>query len=87
MFQRKLTEVKNNLMTSGAMIHIQTTQVHKMSNILDSEQAAKKLNVSARFLQHDRVTKRRIPYVKIGRFVRYREEDLDKFLSDNIRGG
>lgn len=56
-------------------------------NIFNSQQAAKKLHVSTRFLQHDRVTKRRIPFIKIGRFVRYREEDLEKFLESNRYGG
>ena len=59
-----------------------------MKNIVfNSEQAAKKLHVSTRFLQHDRVTKRLIPFIKIGRFVRYREEDLERFLEENRHGG
>lgn len=57
------------------------------NTIFDSDQAAHKLNVSKRFLQHDRVTKRRIPFIKIGRFVRYKEEDLDTFLEENRHGG
>ncbi len=51
------------------------------------EQAAKTLKVTTRFLQLDRSTKQRIPFVKIGRFVRYRRKDLMNFLEQNVRGG
>lgn len=55
--------------------------------LLNDKQTSEMINVSTRFLQHDRVTKRRIPFIKIGRFVRYREEDLEKFLEENRYGG
>lgn len=55
--------------------------------LLDPDGAAKKLNVSTRFLQLDRVTKRRIPFVKVGRFVRYRMDDLDTYIERSIIGG
>lgn len=51
------------------------------------EEAANTLKVSTRFLQLDRSTKRKIPYVKIGRFVRYRRADLIQYLNNNVIGG
>ncbi len=55
--------------------------------IYTSAGAARVLKVTERFLQHDRVTKRRIPFVKIGRFVRYRGIDLRRVVESNIVGG
>ena len=51
------------------------------------EEAAKKLRVTTRWLQLDRSTKRQVPYIKIGHFVRYRRSDVIKFLEKNIIGG
>ena len=59
----------------------------KLETLLTQQEFAKRFNVSVRFLQHDRSTKRRIPYVKIGRFVRYRELDGINFIEKNRIGG
>ncbi len=46
-------------------------------------EAAEKLGVKCGTLQVWRSTKRyALPYVKVGRLVRYRESALDKFLAD-----
>lgn len=66
---------------------IDVTQQQPPLELLTQQQAAKEINVPVRFLQLDRSTKRRIPYVKIGRFVRYRRSDLLKFLDANVIGG
>ena len=55
--------------------------------ILTPAQFAEKFQVSERFLQHDRVTKRRIKFIKIGKFVRYREQDGIDFIAKNTVGG
>lgn len=55
--------------------------------LLTPEVAADELNVSTRFLQLDRSTKRSIPFIKIGRFVRYRRDDLIQYLNSNVIGG
>ena len=55
--------------------------------IFTPEEFAKKFQVSERFLQNDRVTKRRIPYIKVGKFVRYREQDGIEFINKNTVGG
>lgn len=64
---------------------MQTNQT--LDYLLTPAQFAQKFNVSERFLQHDRVTKRRIPYIKVGRFVRYQESDAIKFIKENRVGG
>ena len=51
------------------------------------EQAAAYLAISERQLQLDRTTKRNIPFVKIGRLVRYRKADLDAYISAQTIGG
>lgn len=42
--------------------------------------AAEYTGLSVRTLQHRRFERREPPYLKIGRSVRYRREDLDAFL-------
>ncbi len=52
------------------------------------EQAAERLGVKPRWLQLDRSGKRTLAYIKIGRLVRYRGQDLLKFLDANrVDGG
>ena len=48
-------------------------------------QAEEFLNVHHGFLAKDRVGKARIPFVKIGRSVRYRPSDLRAFVASNVR--
>lgn len=59
----------------------------QLEPLLTAAQFAQKFNVSERFLQNDRVTKRRIPFIKIGKFVRYRESDGAAFVAANRHGG
>ena len=51
------------------------------------EQAAAYLAISERQLQLDRVTKRQIAFVKVGRLVRYKQSDLDAFIKAQTVGG
>jgi hypothetical protein len=55
-----------------------TTEKHPMTirNLLDEKEAAEILGLSVQTLRNDRATKRRIPYVKIGKSVRYKVEDI-----------
>ena len=57
------------------------------STLMTPEQTAAYLNISERQLQLDRTTKRNIPFVKIGRLVRYRKADLDAYISAQTVGG
>jgi excisionase family DNA binding protein len=43
-------------------------------------EAAEYLNVSERFIRR-LVAERRVPYYKLGKFVRFRRRDLDAYLS------
>ena len=53
----------------------------RVEALLREQEAAEILGVSVPFLQSDRVTRRhRIPYLKIGRCVRYRATDLTLYL-------
>ena len=55
--------------------------------LLDSNQAAEYLGVSNNTLPVWRCTGRHlIPYIKVGRLVRYRQKDLDAFLEKNTIG-
>lgn len=47
--------------------------------LLDIPGAAEHMGVTVRFMKR-LVEERRIPYFKIGKFVRFSEQDLDDFL-------
>ena len=53
-----------------------------MSNqtLLTTAQAAKLLGISKAYLERDRWKGASIPYLKVGRAVRYRQSDLETFL-------
>lgn len=51
--------------------------------LLTTEQAAQVLGISIGALQNDRCAGARIPYVKIGRVVRYKAEDLKAYIDAN----
>lgn len=56
--------------------------------LLTPDQAAEILGVSAKTLSIWRSTKRYdLPYVKSGRLVRYRESDLQDFITRRLHGG
>jgi excisionase family DNA binding protein len=46
---------------------------------MDSRQAAEYLGITERWLRRARA-ERRVPFVKMGKFVRYRPDDLDEWL-------
>jgi hypothetical protein len=52
-----------------------------ITNLLDEKQTAQILSLSVQTLRNDRATKRRIPYVKIGKSVRYRPEDVEAVIA------
>lgn len=52
------------------------------SDLINNDQAAAYLGVTPRTLEVWRCTKRyKIPFIKVGRLVRYRQSSLDAFLS------
>ena len=52
-----------------------------MSKLLTVRQAAERLEVSESYLNQRRSSGGGPPFCKIGRSVRYREEDLDEYVS------
>ena len=53
-------------------------------NLLDMRQASEYLNIKTSTL-YAMCMKNRIPVVKIGKLNRFRREDLDKFITNNLR--
>lgn len=54
--------------------------------LLHTKDAAKFLNVSVAFLERDRWSGAKIPFVRVGaRAVRYRLEDLQRHINENIQ--
>jgi predicted DNA-binding transcriptional regulator AlpA len=51
--------------------------------LLDEKAVAKILGLSIQTLRNDRNTKMRIPFIKIGRSVRYRIEDIEDLIESN----
>ncbi len=62
-----------------------TTAPPSNPDLLTREQAAEYLGVSKNTLEVWATTKRYpLPYTKIGRCVRYRRRDLDRFIEDRM---
>lgn len=60
--------------------------VERTSELLDEKQAAEHLTVSPGTLSVWRSTGRyNLPFVKVGRMVRYRRSDLDEWLDARLR--
>lgn len=55
------------------------------TELLNEIMVAQLLGVSVQKLQRDRWAGRSIPYVKLGRAVRYRVEDVEAYLAANTR--
>lgn len=59
-----------------------------MVSLITETEASKKLGISVATLRTWRCTRRvNIPFVKLGKSVRYRPEDLDEFVQNNICAG
>lgn len=53
--------------------------------LITQDEAAKILGVSTKWFERDRWAERRIPYVKIGRGVRYRATDIAAYIEANTQ--
>ena len=51
------------------------------TQLLDIDQAAERLNVTPRFIRR-LIAQRRIDYLKIGKFIRFKPDDLDTWIED-----
>jgi excisionase family DNA binding protein len=64
-----------------------TALLHPQGNLFGNEAAAAYLGVTPRTLEVWRCTKRhQIPYIKVGRLVKYRQSDLDNWLAAQTVG-
>lgn len=57
-----------------------------VGRLMPQEDAANILGVSPKWLERDRWVEKRIPFVKIGRLVRYRAADITAYIEANIQG-
>lgn len=53
--------------------------------VLDTEAAARYIGLAASTLEKMRVAGGGVPFVKLGRAVRYRVCDLEQYLADRVR--
>lgn len=53
--------------------------------LVNTRDAARRLCVSEAFLERDRWAGARIPFIKIGRAVRYQQSDLDAYVAARRR--
>jgi hypothetical protein len=60
------------------------TDVLDPDGLLDQSQVAKILNTTEKFLEGRRYRGKGVPFVRIGRLVRYRRQDVERFISDNL---
>ena len=62
-----------------------STAATQSTNLLTTRQAAEFLGLSPETLLTWRCTKQvEIPYIKLGKAVRYRREDLEAFINENL---
>ena len=52
-------------------------------NLINEKDLAKKLDISVHKLRKERIKKRGIQAIKLGRSVRYDLDNVDKYLKDN----
>jgi hypothetical protein len=58
-----------------------------MINLQNEEQVAKQLNVSVASLRRWRLVNRGPQFIKVGSLVRYRPDDVERWLADLPTGG
>jgi len=57
------------------------------NRLLDEKQLAELLSVSVQFLRDDRRGERRVPYIRLGRCIRYDIQLANKALESMVEGG
>jgi excisionase family DNA binding protein len=66
------------------LLEDETPEIKQSSNLLTTEEAAEYLKLKPNTLERWRVQyPDRLPFVKVGRTVKYRLEDLQAYVSDN----
>lgn len=59
----------------------------QIDQLLNEKQTAEILGLAVQTLRNDRATRRRWPYVKIGRRVLYRPSDIQRIIDASVIGG
>jgi excisionase family DNA binding protein len=59
-------------------------QITKEKQLLDTAEASQLLGISRNTL-YEWIVQRKIPYIKVGRLVKFRKEDLQKWLEKRIQ--
>jgi len=57
------------------------------NKLLKTKEAAELLNVSSKTLANHRALGSSLPYLKINGVIRYPIDDVQRYISKNIRGG
>jgi excisionase family DNA binding protein len=52
-----------------------------VNDLLTADEAAARLNTTTRFVRR-LIAERRIPFIKLGKFVRISTDDLDRFVAE-----
>lgn len=63
-----------------------TQETVAVPRLITQEAAASLLGVSPKWLERDRWVGATIPFVKVGRGVRYRASDIATFIEANVQG-
>lgn len=80
-----MNKVKNHNISSKSSPNPSVTSKATAHPLLDENAVANKLGVSPATLQAWRCTGRvYLPFIKVGRLVRYRQEDIDAFIAANM---
>lgn len=72
--------------TATAAINSLIQETASVPVLLNQEETARILGVSPKWLERDRWVGASIPFVKVGRGVRYRASDLAAFVEANTHG-
>ena len=83
-----VSRVKESLSSVGPAIvsenGIVSGQITKEKQLLDTKQAAQFLGISRNTL-YEWIIQKKIPYVKVGRLVKFRREHLEKWLEKKLQ--
>jgi len=64
---------------------METEEASTDTELITVDEAARYLSIGRPTLYHW-VSDRKVPFVKMGRLVRFRRRDLDRFIAENLHG-
>jgi excisionase family DNA binding protein len=60
-------------------------QLNSKTRLLTEDEAAAQIGCAVQTLRIWRVRKKNLPYVKLGRMVRYQQADIDAYIAASVR--